>query len=87
MTPGAEPTNFANADGTTVAQWLALAAANHGQINPATFVIITNSGTLAYRGQVQEFIVQIPEPATAVLLLFGVVSLFLLFRRSRLQPA
>ncbi len=30
MTPGAESTSFANADGTTVAQWLALAAANYG---------------------------------------------------------
>jgi hypothetical protein len=83
MTPGAEPTNFANADGTTVAQWLALAAANYGQINPASFVIATNTGTLAYTGQVQEFIVQTPEPATGVLLLFGVVSMFLLFRRNR----
>jgi len=83
MTPGAEPTNFANADGTTVAQWLALAGANYGQIDPASFVIATNTGTLAYRGQVQEFIVQTPEPATGVLLLFGVVSMFLLFRRNR----
>src|SRR6267143_1087716 len=87
MTPGAEPTNFANADGTTVAQWLALAAANRGQINPGNFVIIANTGTLAYRGQVQEFIVQTPEPATAVLLLIGVVSIFLLTRRSQQQPA
>jgi hypothetical protein len=87
MTPGAEPTNFANADGTTVAQWLALAAANYGQINPASFVIATNTGTLAYTGQVQEFIVQTPEPAIGVLLLFGVVSMFLLFRRSKQQLA
>ena len=83
MTPGAEPTNFAGADGTTVERWLALAAANYGQINPANFVIATNTGTLAYTGQVQEFIVQTPEPATGVLLLFGVISMFLLFRRSQ----
>jgi len=88
MTPGAEPTNFFNADGTTVAQWLALAAANYGQINPANFVIITNNtGTLAYTGQVQEFIVQTPEPATAVLLLMGIVSMFLVIRRSQQQSA
>ena len=87
MTPGAEPTNFANADGTTVAQWLALAAANYVQINPANFMIITNTGTLTYTGQVQEFIVQTPEPATAVLLLIGVVSMFLLIRRSQQQSA
>jgi len=77
MAPRVEPTNFANADGTTVAQWLALAAANYGQINPANFMIITNTGTFAYTGQVQEFIVQTTEPATVVLLLFGVVSMFL----------
>jgi hypothetical protein len=87
MTPNAEPLNFANADGTTVAQWLDLAAANYGQINPANFMIITNTGTLAYTGQVQEFIVQTPEPATAVLLLIGVVSMFLLIRRSQQQSA
>jgi hypothetical protein len=87
MTPGSEPTNFANADGTTVAQWLALAKANYGQISPGSFVIATNTGTLAYTGQVQEFIVQTPEPAIGVLLLFGVVSLFLLFRRSQQQLA
>jgi hypothetical protein len=87
MTPGAEPTNFANADGTTVAQWLALAAANYGQINPANFMIITNTGTLAYTGQVQEFIVQTPEPATAVLLLIGAVSMLLLIRRGQHQSA
>ena len=81
MTPGAEPTS------TTVAQWLALAAANYGQINPANFVIITNTGTLAYTGQVQEFIVQTPEPTTAVLLLMGIVSMFLLIRRSQQQSA
>ena len=88
MTPGAEPTSFANTDGTTVAQWLALAAANYGQINPGNFVIITNNtGTLAYTGQVQEFIVQTPEPATTVLLLMGIVSMFLVSRRSQQQPA
>jgi hypothetical protein len=87
MTPGAEPTNFANADGTTVAQWLALAAANYGQINPSSFMIATNTGALAYTGQVQEFIVQTPEPTTGVLLLFGIVSMFLLYRRSQRQLA
>jgi hypothetical protein len=87
MTPGAEPTNFANADGTTVLQWLDLAAHNYGQINAANFMIITNTGTLAYTGQVQEFIVQTPEPATAALLLIGVVLMFLLIRLSQQQPA
>jgi hypothetical protein len=85
MTPGAEPTTFANADGTTAAQWLAMATANYGQINSANFEIITNTGTLAYTGQVQEFIIQTPEPATGVLLLVGVVLMFLLYRRSQQQ--
>jgi hypothetical protein len=48
-------------------------------------MIITNTGTLASTGQVQEFIVQTPEPATAVLLLIGVVLRFLLIRRSQQQ--
>ncbi|MGC2529556.1 MAG: PEP-CTERM sorting domain-containing protein [Candidatus Acidiferrum sp.] len=82
MTPGAESTSFANADGTTVAQWLALAAANYGQIDSSNFMIVTNTGTLAYTGQVQEFIVQTPEPATGVLLLFGLVAMVFLYRRS-----
>jgi PEP-CTERM motif len=87
MTPGAEPTNFANADGITTAQWLNLAAANYGQINPENFIIITNTGTLAYNGQVQEFIVQTPEPATVVLLLIGIVSMFLFTRRNQQRLA
>jgi hypothetical protein len=82
MTPGAESTSFANADGTTVAQWLALAAVDYGQIDPSNFMIVTNTGTLAYTGQVQEFVVQTPEPATGVLLLVGLVAMFFLYRRS-----
>jgi hypothetical protein len=85
MTPGAKPTDFANADGITVGQWLNLAAAHYGQIDPASFVIITNTGTLAYTGQVQEFIVRTPEPATAVLLLIGVVSMMIVLFRQRQQ--
>jgi hypothetical protein len=50
-------------------------------------MIITNTGTLAYTGQVQEFIVQTPEPATAVLLLIGAVSMLLLIRRGQHQSA
>jgi hypothetical protein len=82
-TPTPEPTTFANSDGITVATWLAWAGTNYSQINPASFVIVTNTGTLAYTGQVQEFIIQTPEPATGVLLLFGVVAMFLLSRRSQ----
>jgi hypothetical protein len=54
MSPGAEPTNYAGSDGITVSQLLTWAAANHNQINPANFEIITNVGPLKYNGQVQE---------------------------------
>ena len=87
MTPDAEPTSFANADGITVGQWLDMAKADYGQIDPASFAIITNREPLLYKGQgqVQEFIVRTPEPTTSVLLLIGVVSMFLLSRRRQQQ--
>jgi hypothetical protein len=84
MSPGAEPTSYAGTDGIQVSQWLTGAAANYGQTNPANFEIITNVGPLSYKGQVQEFIVQTPEPATVVLLLIGVGAMFLLaFKRQQ----
>jgi hypothetical protein len=86
MSPGAEPTNYAGTDGIKVSQWLTWAGQNYGQINPANFEIITNVGTLAYRGQVQEFIVQTPEPATVVLLLIGIGAMFLLALKRQRQP-
>jgi hypothetical protein len=85
MSPGAEPTNYAGADGIQVSQWLTWAAANYGQINPANFGIITNVGPLSYKGQVQEFIVQTPEPATVVLLLIGIGAMFLLALKRQRQ--
>jgi PEP-CTERM motif-containing protein len=81
MTPNAEPTSYANADGIKVSQWLSLAAADYAQINPANFSIVTNVGPLAYSGQVQEFIVSTPEPAAVVLMLAGMGFMFLLLRR------
>jgi hypothetical protein len=88
MSPGAEPINYAGSDGIQVSQWLTWAAANYGQINPANFAIITNVGPLSYKGQVQEFIVQTPEPATIVLLMIGIGAMFLLaLKRQRQQVA
>lgn len=87
MTPNAEPTNYANADGVTVSQWLSWAAANYAQINPANFSIVTNVGPLAYQGQVQEFIVSTPEPAAIALMLVGMAFISLLVRRRQQQLA
>jgi hypothetical protein len=85
MSPGAEPTNYAGTDGIQVSQWLTWAAASYGQINPGNFEIITNTGSLKYTGQVQEFIVQTPEPATIVLLLIGIGAMFLLALKRQRQ--
>ena len=85
MSPGAESTNYAGTDNIPVSQWLTWAAANYGQINPANFGIITNTGPLSYKGQVQEFIVQTPEPATVALLLIGIGAMFLLARKRQRQ--
>jgi hypothetical protein len=87
MTPNAEPTSFANADGIQVSQWLSWAAADYAQINPANFSIVTNVGPLAYTGQVQEFIVSTPEPANVVLMLVAIGFMFLLLGRRHRQPA
>ena len=87
MTPNAEPTSYANADGIQVSQWLSWAAADYAQINPANFSIVTNVGPLSYKGQVQEFIVSTPEPAGLVLMLVGMGFIFLLLRRRQQQSA
>jgi len=83
--PSAGSLTFANSDGTTVANWLALAAAGYTTINPANFKILTNIGTVAYSGQVQEFMVMTPEPATFLLVLVGVGWMFLLLLRRHPQ--
>ena len=87
MTPNAEPTSYANADGIQVSQWLSWASADYTQINPANFSIVTNVGPLAYTGQVQEFIVSTPEPAAIVLMLVAIGFMFLLLRRRYQQSA
>lgn len=85
MTPGAERTSYSGTDGITVSQWLALAAADYGQINPAGFAILTNLGPVSYTGQVQEFIVPTPDPPTIALLLAGIIGMMaLLHRRQRI---
>src|SRR6266446_3016526 len=78
---------FMGSDGITVTQWLAMAAAGYTNINPANFQIVTNAGPLGYTGQVQEFIVLTPEPATILLLLVGIGVMFLFVSRRQPQSA
>ena len=60
---------------SSVTAWLGLAASNYSTIDPNNFEIVTNVGPLALTGQVQEFIVQTPEPGTLMLLVCGVFAL------------
>jgi hypothetical protein len=64
-----------------VQKWLFLASQNYGSINLDNFEIVTNVGPLTLTGQVQEFIVQTPEPGTLALLVCGMLALCLRFMR------
>lgn len=80
MNPGSEPTSYGD-----VQNWLNLAAANYGSINPGQFAIVTNVGPLTLTGQVQEFIIiRTPEPGALVLLACGLFALILLSSRRRI---
>ncbi len=79
MNPGSEPTNYGD-----VQDWLNQAGKNYGSINPNNFSIVTNDGKLNLTGQVQEFIVQTPEPSALALLGFGLLALGVLLGRGRL---
>jgi hypothetical protein len=57
-----------------VQNWLWLASQNYGTINLNEFEIVTNCGPLALTGQVQELIVQTPEPGTLALLICGMLA-------------
>ena len=68
-----------------VANWLLLASEDYGTINLSDFEIVTNVGPLTLTGQVQEFIVQTPEPGTLALLICGMLALCVrLMRRGQL---
>ena len=70
-----------------VQNWLRRASQdyNYGTINRDNFEIVTNVAPLALRGQVQEFIVQTPEPGTLALLICGMLAVCAgLLRRSQL---
>jgi hypothetical protein len=64
-----------------------MAAAGYKNINLADFQIVTNAGPLGYTGQVQEFVVPAPEPATILLLLIGIGAMFLFVSRRQPQSA
>jgi hypothetical protein len=62
-----------------------LASQNYGTINLSNFEIVTNVGPLSLTGQVQEFIVQTPEPGTLALLICGLLAVCVrLMRRGQL---
>jgi len=68
-----------------VQNWLMLASENYGTINLSNFEIVTNCGPLTLTGQVQEFIVQTPEPGTLALLICGMLAVCAwLMRRGQL---
>jgi hypothetical protein len=69
MNPGVRGNG--NAD---VQNWLTMAGQNYGTINLSNFEIVTNCGPLMLTGQVQEFIVQTPEPGTLALLICGMLA-------------
>jgi hypothetical protein len=79
--------NLTNNDTAGAQGWLNLAAQNYGSIDPSNLSIVTNTSTdghpLARRGQVQEFIVQTPEPGTLALLVCGMFVLALRTLRRR----
>jgi hypothetical protein len=79
MNPNSEPTSYGD-----VQYWLNQASKNYGSINPNNFSIVTNTGKLNLTGQVQEFIVQTPEPSALALLGFGLLALGVLLGRGRL---
>lgn len=80
MNPGVRGNG--NAD---VQNWLLWASQNYGSINLNNFEIVTNVGPLTLTGQVQEFIVPTPEPATLALLVCGMLALCIrLMRRGQL---
>lgn len=73
--------------GSGVQGWLDKALKNYGSINPNNFEIVTNIGdpTVKLTGQVQEFIVQTPEPSALALLGFGLLALGILLGRNRVH--
>ena len=67
--------------------YLYAAESNYTLINPNNFYILTNTGTVALTGQIQELIFA-PEPASMLLIGFGLIGVSLYGRRKlKFQPA
>ncbi len=79
MNPGSEPTSYGDTQ-----LWLNEAAQDYGSIRPGNFSILTNTGPLQQTGQVQEFIVQTPEPGVLVLLLCGLLAIAFQMNRNHM---
>jgi hypothetical protein len=60
--------------------WLYLAESDYTMINPNNFNIITNTGTLALTGQIQELIFA-PEPTSMLMMGFGLIAVSIYGRR------
>ena len=58
-----------------VQQWLTWAGEYYGTVDLSDYEVVTNCGPLTLTGQVQEFIIQTPEPGTLALLLCGLLAL------------
>ncbi|MGA8222830.1 MAG: PEP-CTERM sorting domain-containing protein [Candidatus Acidiferrales bacterium] len=72
----------ANAPTNSAAQaWILLAEQNSGSVDLNNFEIVTNVGPLRLTGQVQEFIVPTPEPATFALLSAALLAMIVFGRR------
>jgi hypothetical protein len=61
--------------------WILSAEKNYGLVNLNNFELVTNIGPLRLTGQVQEFIVPVPEPGTFVLLGTGLLVVMYFGRR------
>lgn len=72
---------------STAQAWIYQAEHNYSSVDPNNFEIVTNTGTLALTGQVQEFIVPTPEPGTIFLLGGGLLVVLWTGMRGRKSPS